>query len=118
MHAPTEGGLAMGLHELAEAAGVGLLVDAQRIEILPECRTLCEEFGLDPLGTIASGSLLITLPAEEADLLIEALVAENIPASFIGRVQSREMGTMLMNRGEVTALPTFPRDEITKLFAQ
>jgi hydrogenase maturation factor len=118
MHDPTEGGLAMGLHELAEAAGVGLLVDAQRIEILPECRTLCEEFGLDPLGTIASGSLLITLPAEEADLLIEALVAENIPASFIGRVQSREMGTMLMNRGEVTALPTFPRDEITKLFAQ
>jgi hydrogenase expression/formation protein HypE len=117
MHDPTEGGLAMGLHELAWAAGVGLLVDAERIRILPECRILCRAFGLDPLGTIASGSLLIVLPAEEADPLVKLLDDEGIAASVIGHVRLREHGTMLEDHGEVRALPTFPRDEIAKLFA-
>jgi hydrogenase expression/formation protein HypE len=117
MHDPTEGGLAMGLHELAEAAGAGLLVEAQRIDILPECQTLCEEYGLDALGTIASGALLIVLPTEQAEPLLEALDAQGIPASVIGRMESRERGRILSNCGQERALPTFPRDEIARLFA-
>ena len=55
---PTEGGLATACWELAQAAGVGLRIDRERVPVLPEGRRLCEAFGLDPLGTIASGSLL------------------------------------------------------------
>jgi len=117
MHDPTEGGLAMGLHELAWAAGVGLLVETERIAILPECRSLCHEFGLDPLGTIASGSLLIVLPAQEADPLVKLLGDEGIAASVIGHVRTREQGVMLEHHGEIRPLPTFPGDEIAKLFA-
>src|SRR5438128_4081233 len=61
MHDPTEGGIATALAELAEAAGVGLRIDADRIVRLPEGVELCRAFGLDPLGTIASGALLVTL---------------------------------------------------------
>src|SRR6266545_2762507 len=61
MHDPTEGGLATACWELAQAAGVGLRVDRERVPVLPEGRRLCEAFGLDPLGTIASGSLLLTV---------------------------------------------------------
>jgi len=117
MHDPTEGGLAMGLHELAWAAGVGLMVDAQRVEILPESRALCQEFGLDPLGTIASGALLVTLPTEEADPLVEVLGAEGIGASVIAQVRPGEEGGLLQDHGQVRALPSFARDEITKLFS-
>ena len=36
MHDPTEGGVATALHELADAAGVGLRIDQSRITVLPE----------------------------------------------------------------------------------
>src|SRR5881296_839841 len=42
MHDPTEGGIATALHELADAAGVGLRVDRDRIMVLPEGKLLCE----------------------------------------------------------------------------
>jgi hydrogenase expression/formation protein HypE len=117
MHDPTEGGLAMGLHELAWAAGVGMLVDAERIKVLPECQTLCQELGLDPLGTIASGSLLIVLPDEKAEPLLKILGDEGIAAGVIGRVRPREQGAMLEEYGKLRPLPMFPQDEIAKLFS-
>src|SRR5262249_25281324 len=61
MHDPTEGGVATALWELADAADVGLAVEAERIPVLAEGAALCGEFGLDPLGTIASGALLLAL---------------------------------------------------------
>ncbi len=118
MHDPTEGGLAMGLYELAEAAGVGLVIQEEEIEILPECRDLCAEFGLDPLGLIASGALLIALPAEQAGGLLAALLSEEIAANTIGRAEPVEAGVRL-EKGESTRdLPRFRRDEIAKLFAR
>src|SRR5262249_57995540 len=62
MHDPTEGGVATGLWELAQAAGVGLHISAEQLPVLPEGAILCEAFGLDPLGTIASRSLLAPVP--------------------------------------------------------
>src|SRR5437867_742221 len=41
MHDPTEGGIATALVEIAEAAGVGLRIDRDRIMILPEGAELC-----------------------------------------------------------------------------
>ena len=60
MHDPTEGGLSAALYELADAAGVGVLVEHRAIRILPEGARLCADFGLDPLGAVASGALLIS----------------------------------------------------------
>jgi hydrogenase expression/formation protein HypE len=117
MHDPTEGGLATGLSELAQAAQVGLMVEEEQIEILPECRVLCEEFGMDPLGTIASGALLLALAPEMADGLIGALDSESIPAAIIGRVVDEEEGIRIKGRRGMRELPRFPRDEIAKLFA-
>lgn len=117
MHDPTEGGLAMGLYELAEAAGVGLSIEEERIDVLPECRKLCAEFELDPLGTIASGALLITLPAEQADGLVAVLDSQHIAASVIGQVQPVQAGVKLQVGESIVDLPRFAQDEIAKLFA-
>ena len=116
MHDPTEGGLAGGLRELAQASGVGLRIDAERIPILPEGERLCREFGLDPLGTIASGALLLALAPSEAATMLHACAQDGIDCAFIGHVVPAAEGAMLQRRGKVEPLPTFGRDEITRLF--
>jgi hydrogenase expression/formation protein HypE len=118
MHDPTEGGIATALHELAAAADVGLRIDHERIAVLPEGRALCAAFGLDPLGTIASGALLLTLPSDEADLVLDALASASIDARVIGDVVPVEQGVTLVAGTRQWPLPTFERDEIARLFGE
>ena len=116
MHDPTEGGLATGLHELAEAAGVGAWVDAEAISVLPECASLCAEFGLDPLGTLASGALLITLPPEQTPALRSVYATEGIPCAVIGRITPAAEGLKIQRGAVLADLPRFDQDEIIRLF--
>ena len=73
MHDPTEGGLATALHELAEASGLGLLIDRDAIEILPETAAICAAAGLDPVGLLASGALLIAVEESDAATALKAI---------------------------------------------
>lgn len=116
MHDPTEGGLATGLLEIATAAGVGVAVDANRIPVLPECRAVCDALSLDPLGLIASGALLATLPPAAARRLTDTLRRAGIPAVEIGRVTPASEGLRLISNGAERALPTFERDELARFF--
>jgi len=116
MHDPTEGGLATGLWELAEAAKVGLVVDEAAIPILPETRVLCEALELDPLGLIASGALLLAVAPHHADGIVAALEADCISAASIGRVVEAGEGVTLHSEGGTVRLPRFYRDELTRLF--
>jgi hydrogenase maturation factor len=116
MHDPTEGGVATGLHELAQAAGVGLEIFEEQLPYLPETVTLCQYFGLEPLGLIASGSLLIAADPKFSPGLIAHLKETGIEASVIGRTQAPEKGRILIGKTGAQPLPTFSRDEITRLF--
>jgi len=116
MHDPTEGGLATALYELATAAGVGLHIEAEQIPIFPETSVLCRRYGLDPLGLIASGALLATLPASQAPAVIQALEAAGILARVIGTVQPAEHGVRIRRDSVEFPLPAFRRDEIARLF--
>jgi hydrogenase expression/formation protein HypE len=126
MHDPTEGGLATGLWELAAAAGVGLEIEARTIPVYPETRHLCDAYGLDPWGVIASGSLLLTLDANDAQGVCDALDEAGVEATVIGRVSSkvkrgavrviRELEGEPATRQRVEPLQTYSRDEITRLF--
>ena len=53
---------------------------------------ICDALSLDPLGLIASGALLATLPPQDAEHLIAALSQEGIPASVIGAVTPASEG--------------------------
>jgi len=117
MHDPTEGGLATALHEIAEAAHVGLRIDRDRIMLLPEGKLLCEAMGIDPLGTIASGALLMTLVPAEAGVVIHALAREAIECHFIGQGVPHDQGVLLVEGARQERLPIFAQDEITRLFA-
>ncbi len=116
MHDPTEGGLATGLWELAEAAGVGLEVDETALPILPETRLLCGQLGLDPLGLIASGALLLAVKQEDAPAIQAALEGAGIAVAHIGRVVERERGIVMHSAAGERPLLRFERDEIARLF--
>lgn len=118
MHDPTEGGLAMAVHELATAAQVGIMIEGNQIPILEESALLCRAYGLDPLGTIASGALLIATPADEALRIQQALQVNNIACAAIGRIVPPSEGVLFNDGSKLQPLPQFIRDEITKLFTE
>ena len=118
MHDPTEGGLATGLSELAIAANVGLVIEEESVRVLPECRVICELLGLNPLGVIASGSLLVTVaPGDEADALA-AIASAGVDAAVIGRVTAPEEGLRLTGVEGAVDMPVFERDEIARVFEE
>ncbi len=116
LHDPTEGGVATGLHELAQAAGVGLEIFEDQLPYLPETVALCKHFGLDPLGVIASGALLIAADPKFTSRIVNHLAQTGIVANVIGRVHPPEQSCLLIGKTGSRPLPTFPRDEITRLF--
>jgi len=116
MHDPTEGGLATGLFEVAAAADVGLIVEKECISVFPECETLCRHYGLDPLGLIASGSLLIAINPRDTEKVLEALKNNGVPAAKIGKILPKGQGLKIKRDNGVFELPVFDRDEITKIF--
>lgn len=115
MHDPTEGGVATGIHEMTEAAGVGAVLDAAALPVYPETRILCDALGLDPLGLIASGALLAAVAADSAPAIVEALERAGIPAVVIGVIRAAP-GVVLRDAGGERPLPTFARDEIARVF--
>ncbi len=118
LHDPTEGGLVTGLWEISKAAGVGLAIEEGSIPILPECTEICQALGLNPLGLLASGSLLITLPPEDVPQLFSALEKEGIEAFEIGQITGPEEGVQIISSHELEPLPQFERDELARFFSR
>ena len=118
MHDPTKGGLATTLWELARAADVGLMVEEEKVPFIPECLEICGALGLDPLGLLALGALLITLPAEQAPRLLVALEEDSIKATEIGRVTAPGEGLQMRTRaGRMVPVPRFERDELARFLS-
>jgi hydrogenase expression/formation protein HypE len=116
MHDPTEGGLATGLHELAYAADTGLTLYAERVPILPEGQRLCDEFGLDPLGAIASGGLIVAVAPEQVEALTAAYHKAGIPCAWVADLVPKEEGITMQRGGKRVPLPRYDADEITRIF--
>ena len=115
LHDPTEGGILTGIWEMAQAAGCGARVEKSRIPVYPETARACEVFGLDPLGLIASGALLIAAEADDAARIMAAFEEQDVPCAEIGAVTESGAPCLLVTESGETELPTFPQDEITRL---
>jgi len=116
MHDPTEGGLITGLIELALAAGLGLRIYREKILILPEGLTLCNAYGIDPLGAIASGALIIAVDPRHAASLTATFHEKGIPCAYIGELVPKTKGMVMVSEGQDMPLPRFAADEITRIF--
>jgi hydrogenase maturation factor len=106
-----------GLRELAYASGIGIHIHAEQLPVLAAGHSLCSVFGLDPLGTIASGALLATLPAAQTARAVAACAAAGIACYPIGTVVANAEELFLCTGTDQQPLPFFARDEIVKIFA-
>ena len=111
LHDPTEGGLATGVRELALAAGCGATIDRDAVPVLPETAAIAGALGLDPLGMLASGSLLA---AAEPDA-VERLVGLGLGVTADRRADGREAASSLRADGVEQELPVYDSDETTRV---
>ena len=116
MHDPTEGGLATGLWELAQASGHGIVVDVAEVHQFPETVAFCQALEIDPLGLLGSGALLVTASPADARRMVAALEDASIGASIIGQVIEGSPVVEAATADGVVPFPTFARDELARLF--
>lgn len=119
MHDPTEGGLAAALWELAAASQLRLVVNPDRVRVTSLSRKICAALEIDPLAAIASGALLLAVPAHDAENISSALSSAGISCEEIGWAEAGETEVRLapeasQHAGEPLALPE--RDEIARLY--
>jgi hydrogenase maturation factor len=116
MHDVTEGGIATALEELGIAGGHRLRILLDRIPVYPETSRVCGLMGIDPLGLIGSGSLLITCRQEDCRDLMRTIHSEGIRVTQIGEVLERGSGIEAVFHDQAAAWPKFEVDEIARLF--
>jgi hydrogenase expression/formation protein HypE len=114
MHDVTEGGIATALEEIGYASRHRIAVNPGAIPVLEETRIICSALGLDPLGLIGSGSLLIVCGPQAGDSLVPCLRQAGIDVTRIGEVLGRGEGVVT---GGGRPWVSFPVDELTRLFA-
>lgn len=88
---PTRGGLASTLNEFAEASGVDIAVDEERVPVNPQVQAACEMLGYDVLQVANEGKIVAVVPADEADAALAAMRASRYGenAAIIGEVEGR-----------------------------
>jgi len=117
MHDATEGGLARGLWEVAEASGVGLAIERARVMLPPDIEAVCRHFGLNPYEIISEGTLVLTAEQQAVDELLHTYTEAGIPAAVIGTVVPKDEGRYWIEPdGQRQALVPPPVDHFWKVF--
>lgn len=116
MHDPTEGGLSAALWELAEASSRCLYIDPSAIHIPSLSARICQILHLDPMASISSGALLLTVHRDDSNTVQKALMKEGILCSEIGVVESGPVSVWMKTENGRRKMPRPTRDEIAKLF--
>ncbi len=111
MHDITEGGLITAVEELAHCSGKGVVLDGDSLQVARLTEKVLGVLGMDPLGSIGSGGLLISCPADSADLVSRAVRLAGSPCSGIGSMTSDSKERCLYNGAEVLDWPIFQVDE-------
>jgi hydrogenase expression/formation protein HypE len=85
---PTRGGLSSALNEIAEASGVGIVLEEAAVPVPEPVRAACEMLGLDPFHVANEGKCVAIVPAASADAVVAAMrsVPEGEGAVRIGTV--------------------------------
>jgi hydrogenase maturation factor len=110
-------------------------INLDAIPVSPLAAKLCATYGLDPLGTIASGALLATCASGDAEHIVELWAQAGWSGTVIGRMGShhnqnaepvnghitnpmtgRPQALTALRAGKRLAFPTFAADEIIKLW--
>jgi hydrogenase expression/formation protein HypE len=102
---PTRGGLSAALHEVAEAAGISIVLDERALPLSESVRGACEILGLDPLYVANEGKLLALVAPESAERALACLHRDPLGAAAtrIGEVID-DMPSQVLVRGPLGSL--------------
>lgn len=103
------GGILGTLWELAEAAGVGLEVELEKMSIRQETIEICEYYQLNPYQLTSAGSILMVTGSGEK--LVKALEESGARASMLG-VTTAGNARVVTSRGERRFLDRPAPDEL------
>ena len=105
----TRGGVGTVLYEIAQESGTGIFLDPDAIPVDPSVRGVTGMLGLDPLYLACEGTLVMIVPPEKSDQVLEILRAQKYTggAAVIGQVTDTETGRVVMRTaiGTQTYLP-------------
>lgn len=103
MKDPTRGGVASCLHEMAEKAGVGIVVHEPAVPIRPGVRSAAELLGLDPFQIANEGKALLAVRGDDRVVtrVVEALQAHPLgrAAAVIGECSEGPPGRVTLDTG-------------------
>jgi hydrogenase expression/formation protein HypE len=117
LHDPTEGGLATAVREMATVSGTGVEIDATAVPILPATLAVADALGVDPLGMLASGSLLIAARPDAVSRILRDVEAAGIPICIVGLLTTASGDFSLVSGGMRRDLPEFAVDEVARLLS-
>ena len=97
MRDPTRGGLASTLNEIAQASGVGMVIDEAKVPVRAEVQSACELLGLDPVYVANEGKAVFFVSPDAADKVLETLRAHPLgrEAARIGQATADHKGMLV-----------------------
>lgn len=109
-----KGGVFGALWEMADKAGVGLIIDLKKIPVKQETIEISEVYDSNPYELLGCGSLLMV--TDDGHDLVRKLNLEGISAKVIGKTTDNN-DRILLNEGESRFLEPTKPDEIIKILA-
>jgi hydrogenase expression/formation protein HypE len=88
MKDPTRGGFASAINEMARKSGVGVRIREDTLPIRRSVRSAAEMLGIDPLEVANEGKVVMGVPEEEAEAVLQAVRSHHLgkDAAIIGVV--------------------------------
>jgi hydrogenase expression/formation protein HypE len=99
MHDATECGVWGGLYELAQAAGLGVRIEKEKIVVEDCVEEICDYFKIDPYASISEGTLIISCREHRAQQVVDTLAVRGIKSSIVGELTPADRGMVLVEKG-------------------
>lgn len=101
MKDPTRGGVASVLHEFAQKAKVGILLDGPAVPVNPQTAAAAELLGIDPLVVANEGKALLGVRPGAADRILAALRGHPLgrQAALIATAIAERPGQVILDTG-------------------
>jgi len=100
MHDATECGIWGGLYEIAQAAGLGVRIEKEKIVVEDCVPEICDYFGIDPYASISEGTMIASCRAHKAEAVVKALAKKGIKSSVVGELIDAKKGMVLVEGGK------------------
>ena len=101
MRDATRGGVGTVCNELAQACGLGVLLEEERLPVAPMVNGACELLGIDPLYVANEGKFVAVVAPEEADAGLAALRSHPLgaEAAEVGEIVTEPAHSVVLRTG-------------------